>query len=311
MFCHGTVSMLTHVKAIFIAAMLLVAVHALAAPSEEAFSPVPTETKARPEQALGKALFQDKRLSKDGKKSCQTCHQPDDAFKQPFHGGLDTPTLLNVTLNDRFFWNGRTRLLEEAVLENLNSPEMMGNDLQSIKTVIENDPKLTEIYKQWYESPVTIDNIVDSLIAYLDTLKTPGAPFDKFIQGDKQALSEEETKGYQLFVNYGCSSCHQGKNIGGNLTEKLGIYDAYFKDDAPNKGLYDVTKKEKDKFVFRVPSLRNVEKTAPYFHDGTAHTLDEAVKQMAKYQLNRTLRQDEVDNIVAFLKTLTGKMESN
>lgn len=152
---------------------------------------------------------------------------------------------------------------------------------------------------------ITFDNIADAIAEFEKTLITPNSPFDRYLRGDENAISEQAKRGYAAFVSNGCTSCHHGVNVGGNMYQKFGIFIQY-----PNQellGLFDRTKREEDKMVFKVPSLRNVEKTAPYFHDGTMPALEQAVQFMAYYQLGKFLEEDTINDITAFLKTLTGE----
>jgi cytochrome c peroxidase len=159
---------------------------------------------------------------------------------------------------------------------------------------------------------ITERNVRTSIATFERTLLTPGARFDRWLQGDKGALSEEEAAGYALFKSVGCIACHQGQNVGGNMFQKFGVLGDYFEDRGhvtrDDYGRFNVTGLESDRFVFRVPSLRNVELTAPYFHDGSATTLEQAVRTMARYQLGRPLADGDVQRLVAFLKTLTAPL---
>ncbi|MEZ0258124.1 MAG: cytochrome-c peroxidase, partial [Chthoniobacter sp.] len=164
-----------------------------------------------------------------------------------------------------------------------------------------------------FHEGLTEQTVKDAIVEYERSLITPNCRFDKWLRGDKKAISTVELEGYRLFKSLGCTSCHQGVNVGGNLYQKFGVMGDYFADRGnitkADYGRFNLTNDEADRFVFRVPSLRNVATTAPYFHDGSAATLPEAVRVMARYQLGRAISEDEVSRIVAFLSTLTGELQ--
>ncbi len=174
------------------------------------------------------------------------------------------------------------------------------------------DPSYTAEFTAAFRDGVTEANTRRAIADFERTLLTRGAPFDRFLAGDQQALSPEARAGYETFKAVGCIACHQGRNVGGNMFQRFGVLGDYFKDRGNVKGSdygrYNVTKNEADRYVFRVPSLRNVEHTAPYFHDGSAATLTQAVQVMARYQLGRKLADDQVAGIIAFLSSLSGEL---
>ena len=268
--------------------------------------------------ALGKALYHDRRMSVNDTQSCASCH-----VLEGKKGGVDnmktspgakgslgdrnSPTTLNAGFHFAQFWDGRAAsLVEQAKGPVLNPVEMgMPND----KAVVEKIGKIAE-YKEAFakafptsKNPITYQNIAEAIAAFERTLITHDR-FDDFIKGDDKALTKEELLGMQAFMNQGCTTCHIGPLLGGNSYRKLGQARPY---DTKDLGRYQVTKKEEDKFMFKVPGLRNVAITDPYFHDGSVATLSEAVAKMAYHQLGKELGEKEVASIVSFLKALTDK----
>ncbi|MBS0289456.1 MAG: c-type cytochrome [Proteobacteria bacterium] len=270
---------------------------------------------------LGKILFKENLFSKNNTLSCNSCHMlnkgGDDNI--PKYVGLDkkiglinTPTILNASLNFRQFWDGRVKTLAAVIEDHLHDPTIFANNWETIINRINSDPKLYQAYQSAYNHAMSSTEIKEALTLYINTLLTPDSPFDRFLQGDKSALSEEAKKGFELFKSYGCITCHQGPGIGGNLYQKFGIYKDYFATKKTiNKadfGLYNVTGKPEDKYVFVVPSLRNVALTAPYLHDGSAATLEEVIQLMGIYQVGQPIQKFDVPYIVKFLQSLTGKL---
>ena len=270
--------------------------------------------------ALGNLLFHETSLSSDNTVACAGCHQL-------AHGGIDgiqyslgvkgsvslinTPTVFNSVFNFRQFWNGRAKTLNEQVAGPIHNAVEMGSSWAEVIAKLKQDPAYVAAFAQSYKNGITAENIADALAVFLRTLVTPNARFDKYLKGDASALTPYELSGYALFTSYGCIACHQGVNIGGNMYEKLGIMRDYFKERGniteADQGRYALTKNPADMHVFKVPGLRNIALTAPYLHDGTAKTLEEAVNVMGKYQLGITLPAEDVARIVAFLHTLTGE----
>ncbi|QWU79396.1 cytochrome c peroxidase [Campylobacter novaezeelandiae] len=264
---------------------------------------------------LGKKLYNDTSLSKDGTVSCNTCHRTDNfgvdnkEFSTGVKGQLDkpfnTPTTFNSVFNFVQFWNGRAKDLKEQAKVPFFNPIEMGleSDSELIQKVNANAAYINDFKKIYGE--INIDNIMDAIAEFEKTLVTLNSPFDRYLQGDATAISQKAKRGYEAFKNNGCIACHQGKNIGGNMYQKIGVFEDY-----PNQevlGRYEITKNPEDKMVFKVPSLRNIAKTAPYYHDGSIPTLDACVQFMAYYQLGKFLDQKTVDDIVAFLESLTGE----
>ena len=279
--------------------------------------PIPQSMEVEKEKAaLGKQLFFDPILSKDGTISCATCHDlqngGDDGLQFSFgidgkRGNINAPTVYNAVFNFRQFWDGRAKNLEEQAMGPINNPVEMGHDIRKVAEKLKKSPAYNKRFHILYRDGVTAENIANAIAEYEKSLITPNAPFDKYLKGDENAISEEAKEGFRLFKYKGCIICHNGVNVGGNLYNKFGIYkDA----NSTNMGRFNITGREEDKYVFKVPSLRNIALTAPYMHDGRFKTLDEAVKFMTQYQLGRFITEEEIAAIVAFLRSLTGEIPS-
>lgn len=294
-----------------------------AAPLNEPIKPLPHwQTEAPQQAALGRRLFNDKRLSANGAVACSSCHRLD-------HGGADdrdksvglhgertlvnTPTVLNAGLNFRQFWNGRADSLEAQIDEVIRNPREMGSNWPEVLSRIAQDEQYRAAFGAAYPDGITQGNVQNAIATYERSLLTPKSRFDLYLEGDASAISDDEKAGYARFKRYGCISCHQGMNVGGNMFQKFGVMGDYFKDRGAiteaDLGRFAITGREEDRYVFKVPSLRNVELTPPYFHDASAKTLEEAVDVMFKYQLGRTPSQEDKRLIILFLKTLTGQMK--
>ncbi|RIX44096.1 MAG: cytochrome-c peroxidase [Rhodocyclales bacterium GT-UBC] len=264
---------------------------------------------------LGKKLYFDPRLSKSGFISCNSCHNLSmggtDNIKTSIghnwnEGPINAPTVLNSSLNLAQFWDGRAADLKAQAGGPIANPGEMAfthtlaiNVLQSIPGYV------AEFKKAFGTETVTIEEVTKAIAAFEETLVTPNSRFDKWLKGDKKALSKTELEGYKLFKETGCVACHNGPAVGGNSFQKMGQVEAY-KASSPAEGRSAVTGKDADRFNFKVPTLRNVEMTYPYFHDGAANTLPEAVDTMARIQLGKKFTAEENAKVVAFLKTLTG-----
>ncbi len=278
--------------------------------------PSPESNPTTPEKVkLGKMLYYDPRLSKSGFISCNSCHNlatfgVDNQETSIGHrwqlGPRNAPTVLNAMLHIAQFWDGRAKDLEEQAKGPIVNPvEMAMPDSTHAVEVIKSIPEYVDLFKKAFpdsKDPVTYDNIAKAIAAFERTLLSPSR-FDRFLKGDVTALNKEEKEGLKLFMEKGCSACHNGVAVGGQMYSKFGITKPYPSKDL---GRYEVTKKESDKHVFKVASLRNVAVTYPYFHDGKVWKLEEAVRIMAELQLGTKLSDDEVKKIVAFLNTLTG-----
>jgi cytochrome c peroxidase len=223
----------------------------------------------------------------------------------------NTPTIFNAVLNFRFSWSGQFYDLTEQNRFVLQSPKLMNTNWTQLIGKLQADSEYRAGFDKAYGGPLDALQVLDALASYERSLVTPNARFDRYLRGERDAITPEEKEGYRLFNAVGCVTCHQGINVGGNLFEQFGIFEAPSVSDAPTRptdlGRFAVTGRERDRFVFRVPSLRNIALTAPYFHDGSAATLGAAVNVMARKQLGRTLEGGEVDLLVGFLKTLTGE----
>jgi cytochrome c peroxidase len=272
--------------------------------------------------ALGARLFSDKRVSHTNSVSCASCHPLD-------HAGVDgrvraigadpakklrnTPTVFNIRYNLYLNWDGAHESLARHTEAVLLNPSLMGTSWPELLANLKAGALYDSDFKAAYPAGLTRENVLDAVVSYEQSLITPNARFDRYLRGQKNVLSDDEIKGYQLFKSYGCVSCHQGINIGGNLLQRFGVFaspdDGRKAAEEPDPGRARITKDPRDAAVFRVPSLRNVAVTGPYFHDGRAVTLDEAVRLMAQVQLGRTLSALDVRLIVAFLRTLTGEFE--
>ncbi len=220
-------------------------------------------------------------------------------------GDINAPTVYNSFYNFRQTWNGRNRDLASQAFGVIENPIEMGDDVNLIIPKLQKNREYNKEFNSIYKDGISKDNIIDAIAEFEKALITPNSPFDKFLRGDKDAISSRAKDGYALFKSKGCILCHHGINIGGNLYNRFGIYE---ESNSSRLGRYEVTKNEDDKFVFKVPSLRNIELTSPYMHDGRAKTLREAVEIMTEYQLGRYMREGEIDDIVEFLKTLNGKI---
>jgi cytochrome c peroxidase len=294
----------------------------VAAPkTQESIVPLPFTVDQDPAKvALGERLFHDVRLSRDNSMSCATCHQlergGDDALprSRTAAGNLlhrNAPTVFNVALNLSFNWDGGVPSLEVQAERVLLNPTVMNNTWPGLIRKLRTDSDYLATFNALYPDGLSPASVVDALVSFEQSLITPNARFDRYLRGERQALNGEELKGYELFKGYGCASCHQGMNVGGNLFNKFGVFPDPDVPPSPREqvdlGRFSVTQIARDREVFRVPSLRNVALTAPYFHDGRARTLKEAVATMARVQLGRRLRPKEIDLIVEFLHTLTGE----
>jgi len=287
----------------------------------EPIKPIPLELKLDARKvALGSKLFFELELSKNNTISCASCHDlhkggTDQRFRslgiEGAEGVINAPTVFNSGFNFKQFWDGRAHTLEDQVDGPVQAPAEMGSTWVEVVDKLRRHPEYVADFKASYPDGIQRANIKQALAEFERSLYTPNSRFDKYLRGDQAALTAEEKGGYEKFKSFGCSSCHQGVNIGGNMFQTLGAMADYFAErgdvTSPDFGRFNVTGKEEDRFVFKVPSLRNVALTPPYFHDGSARRLEEAVAVMGKYQLGRKLSTGDIDQIVKFLKTLTGE----
>jgi cytochrome c peroxidase len=313
----------TREKAAAVLAALAFAQSVVSAPLDEPIKPIPLTHNQDPEKVeIGRRLFHDKRLSGNGNVSCASCHDmqkggADGLTRSPGTvgklTGANSPTVFNSGLNFRQLWNGRLDSLEAQVEMIIEHPVVMGSKWEKVIALLAADPTYSDAFRKSYKDGVTKANVENAIASFERALITPNSRFDKYLRGDQNAITEAEKNGYAKFKQYGCVACHQGVNIGGNMFQTFGVMGDYFKDRGnvkdPDLGRFLVTKKETDKHVFKVPSLRNVALTAPYFHDASAKTLEEAVDVMFKYQLGRTAPKEDKESIIKFLHTLTGELE--
>jgi cytochrome c peroxidase len=292
---------------------LAIAAHAVptrAAPStpdttivltQEPITPIPPPPSADPlKLTLGEELFQSRLLSHDQTLSCISCHdiRSNGADSQQHAIGSDgkrlvfnTPTVFNAALSFRLNWEGNERTLESPAASAINSASGRGSSMPEAISRLNAKPDIVERFGAAYGRNPDESSLLNALATYERSLVTPDSPFDRWLNGDKSALSDKEMNGYALFKSFGCVSCHQGVNVGANMFQRQGVFHPL------------ATPEPK---VLRVPSLRNVATTAPYFHDGSAPTLTDAVRKMAAAQLDQTLSEQEIGAIVAFLGSLTG-----
>ena len=273
--------------------------------------------------ALGRLLFTDARLSSDGSVSCATCHRFELAGTDGRsvskgvgnrEGIANAPTVFNSGLNFRQFWDGRADSLEDQIDGPLQNPAEMAGSWARTLDLLQSDNIYRNQFKAIYPTTgVTRKNVKDAIATFERSLITPNSRFDRYLRGDIAALTADERAGLQLFKDIGCISCHQGVNLGGNMYQKLGVFEDYFSatgsPKAADQGRFNITKLELDRHFFKVPGLRNVALTAPYLHDGSATSLADVVALMARYQLGRRTSAEELAHIVAFLGSLTGEYD--
>jgi cytochrome c peroxidase len=266
---------------------------------QEPITPIPSPTVQDPRQvALGERLFHDPRLSHDNTRSCSSCHDISTngasaslPSSTPDANELNVPTVFNAALSFRLNWEGDLRTLESQVEQSIGKSQTMASSVEEALHKLRADPDLDRQFREAYGREADGPALLGAIAAYERTLLTPGSRFDRWLKGDVNAINAEEFGGYQLFKSLGCVSCHQGVNVGGNMYQRHGVF-------------HPLASPKPE--IVRVPSLRNVAATPPYFHDGSAATLSKAVKAMGYAQLDRTLTDDQTEAIVAFLNTLTG-----
>jgi cytochrome c peroxidase len=250
--------------------------------------------------ALGEQLFRDVRLSRLNTHGCSSCHDPDSngttgrgvaEIRSQAGRNFDIPTVFNAALSFRISWEGKYRSLEDQAAASLAARTAMDISVEEAVARLARDPAVLQRFEAVYGHGPDAGSLLDAIATYERSLVTPGSRFDRWLAGDASALSAKELDGYRLFKSLGCVSCHQGVNIGGNLFQRHGIFRPLARHDP---------------VILRVPSLRNVATTPPYFHDGSAATLEDAVRAMATAQLNSNLTDEQIASIVAFLQTLTG-----
>lgn len=283
--------------------------------------PLPRKIELDPGRVeLGERLFHEVRLSGNDSIGCFSCHALGAAgVDNRVHslgvngteGEINAPTVFNSGFNFVQFWDGRAATLEEQIDGPINNPKEMASNWPLVVAKLSKDTTYVAQFDSLYKDGITVANIKNAIATFERSLVTPDSRFDKYLRGEKSALTEHEIQGFRLFQAYGCSSCHQGVNLGGNMYEKMGLMGDYFADRGnlteADLGRFKVNHIEHSRHEFKVPSLRNVARTAPYFHDGNARTLEDAVLIMAKYQLGRPMTSEDVGAIVAFLGSLTGE----
>ena len=264
----------------------------------EPITPIPAARAQDPQRLLlGERLFSDRRLSHGNTHSCRSCHDVEtngasaNAHDTSEATGLNTPTVFNVSLNFRLNWEGNLRALEEGAENTLRNPAIMASSSDEVVSKLRADPEAVKQFRDAYGREPDVAALLDAIATYERSLVTPGSRFDRWLLGEVDAITPEELSGYQVFKSLGCIACHQGVNVGGNMFQRHGIF-------------YPLGSLEPE--MLRVPSLRNVATTPPYFHDGSAPTLPEAVRMMGRAQLDRELTDQQIAAIVAFLNTLTG-----
>ena len=272
--------------------------------------------------ALGFKLYHDKRLSVDNTVSCASCHGLNTAgvdnkqYSEGVEGklgGVNAPTVYNAVYNFVQFWDGRAvTLADQAAGPPVNPVEMASPNFDAIVAKLNKDRMFVREFKKVYPEGLSQATITDAIEQFERTLITPNSRFDNYLRGDKTAITAEELQGYELFKKYNCATCHVGKNLGGESYELMGLRKHYFADRGlelteEDNGRFKQTGVERDRHRFKVPGLRNVALTWPYYHDGTRTSLKEAVCDMGTYQSGVALTDDEEDKIVAFLNSLTGE----
>lgn len=273
---------------------------------------------------LGELLYHDPRLSVDNTVSCATCHDLETAGVDNEQvsegvsgklGGVNAPTVFNAAFNFVQFWDGRAATLaEQAAGPPLNPVEMASQSFDDIIAKLQKDRGFTQAFLEVYPEGYSEATITNAIEEFEKTLITPDSPFDRYLKGDPDAITADELAGYELFKKYECATCHVGVNLGGQSYEYMGLAHNYFMSQGrelteEDYGRWKQTQRERDRHRFKVPGLRNVALTPPYYHDGSRATLEDAVRDMAKYQLGIELTQDETDKMVSFLNTLTGEYQ--
>jgi cytochrome c peroxidase len=276
------------------------------------------------EVALGQKLFFDPRLSADNSIACATCHQFNHAGADPRPvslgikgqaGELNSLPVFNSVFNFKQFWDGHAKDLIDQVRFPLTNPVEMGQpSMQAVVDKLQTLPEYPKLFNETYPAEgLTADTLAYSIAQFERSLLTPNSAFDRFLKGEKDALTPQALQGYQLFKQMGCIACHNGINIGGNLFQKAGIFNPLTATGADSQkwlGRYNVTHNPQDKFFIKVPSLRNVALTAPYLHDGSINTLSKVIRFMAKNQLGTDISETDNQAIEAFLHSLTGQQPS-
>lgn len=285
---------------------------------EGALQPLPFISRINKDWVLlGKALFNSTLLSADNTISCASCHKVngggDDGFSVSIGinnkiGSRNSPTILNSSLNFRQFWDGRSHSLSEQAKGPIHNPVEMGSNFSQIINRLKVDPTFNQMFNKLDKEGVIEKNIIKAIVTYEESLITNNSAIDNYLLGEVDALTAQQKRGLEKFKKIGCIACHQGRNIGGNLYQKLGRINDVPEHLLKDGGRYNITHLERDLHVFKVPSLRNIALTAPYFHDGSIETLSEAVELMGKIQLGITLSDNDIEDIVALLHSFSGEV---
>lgn len=290
--------------------------------AQEPITPLQSISGLSPQKIkLGKQLFNDVRLSKNNTISCASCHLLNingaDNLAVAIgingkKGTVKTPTVYNSVFNIAQFWDGRSRTLEQQVSGPIHDPVEMGSNWIEVTQKLSRDSNLRRQFDALYSTGITASTIADAIATFERSLVTVEAPFDQWLQGDKAALSEDAKQGYNLFKAYGCISCHQGKNVGGNMFAYMGAMGNYFADRGTaltkaDLGRFNVTGDDDDKHLFKVPSLRLAALQTHFFHDASATNLEDAIQIMARYQLGRQISKNDTRKIAHFLHSLVGR----
>ena len=288
-------------------------------------TPIPQLKKLAPDLQqkveLGRKLFSDTRLSANQQIACFTCHVIPLGGHDPRGVSIgitgkklsrNSPTVLNSAFNITQFWDGRSPSLFHQVAGPIMNGDEMAGKIDEIIPLLSADPETVKLFSI-YPQGITLETISDAISLYERTLITPNSPFDRYLLGDENAIDDSQKSGYALFVKLGCISCHQGRNVGGNLHQRIGVYltrkELEAKVGLSDTGRFKITNNSEDSLVFKVPSLRNVARTAPYFHNGSRKTLEHAVRDMGLFQLGQQLNKQQIAQIVDFLQSLNGEIE--
>ncbi|WP_236579121.1 cytochrome-c peroxidase [Hydrogenimonas urashimensis] len=289
----------------------------MVAMAEEPILPIPLKVPYdRVKAKLGKILFFDPKISSDGTVSCHSCHDFNHGGADPRpvsigvhgkRGNANAPTVFNSYFNFRQFWNGRAKDLKDQANGPIHNPVEMDMVPAEIEKYLLSNDLYADSFQKIYKRPPRYDDMLDAIAEFEKALYTPNCKFDRYLRKEKGArLTDHEARGYRLFKTLGCVTCHNGINVGGNSFQKFGLIIPYrWSEKFPDR--YDITHDPKDKNVYKVPTLRNIALTAPYFHDGSAPTLKKALQKMAYHNLGFELSKKEIDAIEAFLRTLTGE----
>jgi cytochrome c peroxidase len=291
---------------------------------QEPIFPIPQEIESDAAKVeLGEALFFDVRLSKDKNIACSTCHQltagGDDNVALGISTSaeqhiINTPSVFNARYNFRQNWDGSNKTLQDQIKSVMSNHHEFNSQWSDIVARLSQDEKFNKDFNQTYKNGVTKSNIIDAIVEFENTLITPNSRFDRYLRNEENVLTKNEIDGYKVFKDLGCISCHQGINIGGNLYQKFGVFYNYLAERGDIKqvdyGRMNETSRQSDAFVFKVPSLRNIAVTAPYLHDGSAETIEQAIIIMGRTQLGKKLTEQEIFLIKSFLNTLTGEYKN-